>query len=157
MNTEQAPTIREALDCDLAAILALYAQPDFDDGAILPLEEARAIFADFARYPYYKLYIAEQYGSIVGSYAFLLMHNLGHLGTPSAIVEDVVVDAACQGAGLGQAMMVHALALARAAGCYKLVLSSNAGRKRAHAFYEKLGFKRHGYSYYVQIDGEAGS
>jgi GNAT superfamily N-acetyltransferase len=48
-------------------------------------------------------------------------------------------------------MMHHAMALAREAGCYKLVLSSNQKRERAHAFYESLGFQRHGFSFSIEI------
>ena len=36
--------------------------------------------------------------------------------------------------------------------CYKLVLSSNARRERAHAFYESLGFERHGFSFRVNLE-----
>jgi hypothetical protein len=46
-------------------------------------------------------------------------------------------------------MMEHARALCRAAGCYKMALSSNLTRERAHAFYDSLGFARHGYSFQV--------
>ena len=46
-------------------------------------------------------------------------------------------------------MMRFALDRCRAKGCYKLALSSNAKRERAHAFYESLGFERHGYSFRV--------
>ena len=48
-------------------------------------------------------------------------------------------------------MMREALKICNEKGCYKAVVSSNLKRKRAHAFYESLGFKRHGYSYYVAI------
>ena len=41
--------------------------------------------------------------------------------------------------------------MAREAGCYKLVLSSNQKRARAHAFYESLGFQRHGFSFSIEI------
>jgi GNAT superfamily N-acetyltransferase len=46
-------------------------------------------------------------------------------------------------------MMEHARALAREAGCYKLALSSNQKRVEAHAFYERIGFERHGFSFVV--------
>jgi GNAT superfamily N-acetyltransferase len=46
-------------------------------------------------------------------------------------------------------MMEHARELAREAGCYKLALSSNQRRVQAHAFYERLGFERHGVSFVV--------
>jgi GNAT superfamily N-acetyltransferase len=149
--------VREANQADLPAVLALYGQPDLDDGNILSLDEAKAIFAQFARYPHYKLYVAERGAQIVGTYALLVMHNLGHLGAPSAIAEDVVVDRAVQGQRVGAAMMRHAMAEARAAHCYKLALSSNAKRVRAHEFYEKLGFERHGFSFVVRLNGEGGT
>ena len=48
-------------------------------------------------------------------------------------------------------MMQFALDLCRAKGCYKLMLSSNAKREHAHAFYESLGFERHGFSFRVNL------
>jgi ribosomal protein S18 acetylase RimI-like enzyme len=80
------------------------------------------------------------------------MDNIGHLGTPSAVVEDVAVAPACQGRGIGRRMMAHALDLARAKGCYKLALSSNLKREAAHGFYESLGFEKHGFSFRVLFD-----
>ena len=47
-------------------------------------------------------------------------------------------------------MMAHAVQQARAAGCYKLALSSNAKRVAAHAFYESLGFAQHGLSFVIE-------
>jgi len=144
--------IREAERADLPGVLALYAQPDLDDGVILPLYDAERIFARFARYPDYTLYVAEQGGRIVGSFALLIMDNLGHLGAPSAVVEDVVVGPVLQGRGIGRAMMRFAMSRAGDKHCYKIVLSSNAKRERAHAFYEQLGFERHGYSFRIMLE-----
>ena len=148
-------SIRQANEDDLPSVLALYAQPDIDNGDVLDVTSARAILGRFAEYPDYRLFVAEQGGIIVGSYALLVMHNLGHLGAPSAVVEDVVVGLAQQGKGVGKEMMRHALAEARERGCYKLALSSNMKRDRAHAFYEALGFQRHGYSFLVELEGGA--
>jgi GNAT superfamily N-acetyltransferase len=148
--------IRAATAADMAGVLALYAQPDLDDGNVLPVDQAVALWERFARYPDYTLYVAEQDRAIVGTFALLVMDNLGHLGTPSGIVEDVVVAPARQGTGIGQAMMAFALERCREKGCYKLVLSSNAKRARAHAFYESLGFERHGYSFRVNLERGAG-
>ena len=145
-------SIRQANEDDLPSVLALYAQPDIDDGDMLDIASARTILRRFAEYPDYRLFVAEQDGIIVGSYALLVMHNLGHLGARSAVVEDVVVGPAQQGKGLGKEMMRHALAEARERGCYKLALSSNMKRDRAHAFYEALGFRRHGYSFLVELE-----
>jgi ribosomal protein S18 acetylase RimI-like enzyme len=145
-----AVMLREATADDLPAVLALYAQPGLDDGDVLGVEQAREVFAQFARYPSYRLFVAcDSSGRVVGSYALLVMHNLAHRGTPSAIAEDVVVDQARRGQGIGRRMMEHARALAREAGAYKLALSSNQTRTRAHAFYDSLGFERHGISFVI--------
>ena len=142
---------REASKEDLEEVLGLYAQPDFDDGKILSLSEAEHLFERMAHYPDYKIYVALCEEQLVGTFALLVMDNLGHLGAPSAIIEDVAVDPRWQGHGIGKKMMEHALELCRAKGCYKAVLSSNLKRERAQAFYESLGFERHGYSYRVLL------
>ena len=152
MSADRGLTIRKANEADLAAVLALYAQPELDDGVVLSLEEAAGILRRFDRYPDYGLYVAEQDDRIVGSFALLIMDNLGHLGARSAIVEDVVVDPRLQGNGVGQAMMQFAIERCREKDCYKLALSSNAKRARAHAFYASLGFERHGYSFRVLFE-----
>ena len=143
--------IRPAAEADLAAVLALYAQPGFDDGRMLPISEARRLLARFKAYPDYTLFVAELDGAIVGSFALLVMDNLGHLGAPSAIVEDVVVAPDTQGQGIGRAMMDFARQKSAAKGCYKLVLSSSAKRERAHAFYEQLGYERYGYCFRLDL------
>ena len=140
---------REATKADLPDILRLLAQPDMDGGKVMPLAEAERLFERMARYPDYRMIVALRDGRIVGSFALLVMDNLGHLGAPSGVLEDVVVDPLCQGQGVGRAMMRHALRLCGEKGCYKVALSSRLSRERAHAFYESLGFERHGYSFRI--------
>jgi GNAT superfamily N-acetyltransferase len=152
MSEQATVLIRKATPADIGGVLALYAQPGLDDGHVLPLEEAVSLFEKFARYPDYTLYVAEADREVVGTFALLIMDNLGHVGTPSGIVEDVVVAPSRQGNGIGAQMMRFAYDRCREKGCYKLVLSSNAKRTRAHAFYEQLGFERHGYSYRVNLE-----
>jgi GNAT superfamily N-acetyltransferase len=48
--------------------------------------------------------------------------------------------------------MAFAIERAREKRCYKLVLSSNAKRERAHAFYEQLGFERHGFGFRILFE-----
>ncbi len=139
---------RVATQADLPEVLRLYAQPDLD-GKALPLPEAERLFERMAQYPDYHIYVAVRGGQIVGTFALRIMHSLGHWGTPSGVIEDVAVDPACQGQGIGRVMMRHALQVCGEKGCYKAVLSSNLKRERAHAFYESLGFERHGYSFRV--------
>jgi GNAT superfamily N-acetyltransferase len=143
--------IRPATRADVAAVLGLYVQPDFDNGAVLPIADAEALWARFASYPDYTLYVATCDAAVVGSFALLVMDNLGHCGAPSAIIEDIVVDPSFQGEGIGKAMMRFAVEEAARKRCYKLVLSSNEKRARAHAFYDSLGFARHGISFRLEL------
>ncbi len=147
--------LRPAKKDDLPAVLALYNQPGMDD-EVLPIHEAETIFARMCAYPDYTLHVAELESRIVGTLALLVMDNLGHLGAKSAVVEDVMVDPLMQGRGVGKVMMQHAMTEAAQKGCYKLTLSSNLKRAPAHAFYDGLGFRRHGYSFWIDIPGGAG-
>jgi len=45
----------------------------------------------------------------------------------------------------------HAMNVCREFGCYKLTLSSNMRREKAHRFFENLGFERHGYNFLMEI------
>jgi GNAT superfamily N-acetyltransferase len=143
---------RPACKEDLPEVLRLYAQPEMDNGDVLSLSDAERLFDRITNYPDYQIYVAVCDERIVGSFALLIMDNLAHRGAPSAIIEDVVVDPEWQGRGVGKMMMKKALRICRGKGCYKAVLSSNLKRERAHAFYESLGFERHGYSF--RITGE---
>ncbi len=143
--------IREAVVSDLPGMLDLYAQHDYDDGCVLSLEAAEVIFSTTARYPFYKFYVAVVEGVVVGTFALLVMENIGHLGARSALLESVAVDPARQGEGVGQEMMRTAMQIASEHDCYKLALSSSVKRDRAHRFYEKLGFRMYGYSLAINL------
>ncbi len=144
-------TVREATKEDLPGVLAIYGQRDLDAGNLLPIAEAEKIYSHFQEYPFYRLYVAVADGKIIGTFALLIMHNLAHLGKKSALVEDVGVLPEFQGHGVGKIMMQFAMEEAKSQRCYKLALSSNAKRERAHQFYDSLGFDRHGYSFRVHF------
>ncbi|HEX3046769.1 MAG TPA: GNAT family N-acetyltransferase [Bacillota bacterium] len=143
--------IREAEEKDLESMIALYAQLDMDDRQMISLEKAKGIFKKISNYPFFKVYVAVLDDEIAGTFELLIMDNLGHQGIPSGIIEDVVVVERHQGKGIGKAMMAYAVDICRGQGCYKVALSSNSKRKRAHQFYESLGFKKHGYSFYMEV------
>ena len=149
MQASRQIECRAALKADLPEVLRLYAQSAIDHGRVLDPGDAEKLFDRLARYPDYSVHVAIRDGRIVGSFALLIMDNLAHQGAPSAVIEDVAVDPQLQGQGIGQAMLRHALRLCGARGCHNAALSSNLRRERAHAFYQPLGFERHGYSYRV--------
>jgi GNAT superfamily N-acetyltransferase len=57
-----------------------------------------------------------------------------------AQIENVIVDPAARSLGVGAAMMGWAIDEARRRGCIRVQLTTNKARKRAHRFYERLGF-----------------
>jgi GNAT superfamily N-acetyltransferase len=143
-------TIREAVEGDLAGILHAYSSAGIDGGQSFTVEEAREHFARFRAYPNYRLFVALAVGTVAGTYALLILDNLAKRGAKAGIVEDVAVLPERQGQGIGRAMMEHARQQCRAAGCYKMALSSNLSRESAHRFYDALGFERHGYSFAIR-------
>lgn len=59
-----------------------------------------------------------------------------------ARLEDVVVDEAARGQGVGAALTEETIRLAREMGANYLALTSNPRREAANRLYQRLGFKR---------------
>jgi N-acetylglutamate synthase-like GNAT family acetyltransferase len=137
-------SIRQAVPEDLPIILSLLQELGPHEEP-LPLARANEIFARMAA-ANSRVWVAERDGEAVGTYTLLVMENLCHGGTPSAIIESVVVACEARGGRIGERMMRHAMEQAKEAGCYKLALSSNRRRLEAHRFYQRLGFAQHGVS-----------
>lgn len=69
-----------------------------------------------------------------------------------SIVEDVVVDENMRRHGIGEALVLHAIALAREAGVRGVSLTSNPKREAANHLYQSMGFKRRETNaYYLEI------
>lgn len=143
--------IRKAASAEIPQILELFAQADIDNGEVLSIDAAQGIFNKLKLYPNFSIYVALIGDKVVGTFELLIMDNLAHLGKPSGIVEDVVVFGEYRSQGIGRKMMEYAMDVCRKAGCYKLILSSSLHRNRAHQFYENLGFKKHGYSFFIEF------
>uniref|UniRef100_Q01Z19 GCN5-related N-acetyltransferase n=1 Tax=Solibacter usitatus (strain Ellin6076) TaxID=234267 RepID=Q01Z19_SOLUE len=143
--------IRDVEDQDLPGVLKVLADSGIDGGHSFTLEEARDHYARIRKWPNFRLLAAIVDGEVAGTYSLLIMDKLGKRGTPAGVVEDVAVLPSRQGQGIGRAMMEHARAECRRAGCYKLALSSNLKRTDAHRFYDSLGFERHGFSFLTEF------
>lgn len=144
-------SIRQAVLNDLPRILEIYRELTEDPEDKISIIEAENKFKKIESYPDYKLYVAEYGNQIIGTFALLIMDNIAHRGEPSSIIEDVAVKKEFQGKGIGKEMMRFAMNLSRQKGCYKMVLSSHMRRDQAHKFYESLGFKKHGFSFIVEL------
>jgi ribosomal protein S18 acetylase RimI-like enzyme len=58
-----------------------------------------------------------------------------------SVIEDVVVDEAARGNGLGAALVREAIERARAAGAEGVSLTSNPQREAANRLYQSMGFQ----------------
>lgn len=85
----------------------------------------------------------EHDGTEVARAYLYMMHNDLH-DEPFGLLEDVYVDEAQRGQGLGTELVDAVMAAAREAGCYKLIATSRHARPRVHELYRRLGFESHG-------------
>jgi ribosomal protein S18 acetylase RimI-like enzyme len=59
-----------------------------------------------------------------------------------SIIEDVIVDNAARGQGIGEALMLRAIEVAREKGAKNISLTSNPMREAANRLYLRVGFKK---------------
>jgi ribosomal protein S18 acetylase RimI-like enzyme len=85
------------------------------------------------------LLVARDDGAVVGVLT-LVLYRTTRL---RARVEDVVVDEAARGRGVGEALVREALHRAAAAGAVTVELNSRPERRAANRLYQRLGFKLH--------------
>lgn len=87
------------------------------------------------------LFLARQADkSIIGMAALTIIRVPSGL---KAWIEDVVVDKAQRGKGIGQALTEACITHARTRGVSSIHLTSNPRRIAANKLYQKLGFQRH--------------
>ncbi|MCC6386115.1 MAG: GNAT family N-acetyltransferase [Dehalococcoidia bacterium] len=145
-------TIRTAAPADLVALLELYRQLDGAPEATPP-GDAEEAFAALLAMPSATLLVAEHQGRVAGTITMVVVPNLTHRAQPWAQLENMVVDAAARGGGIGHALMAEALRRAREAGCYKVQLQSRNERHDAHRFYEREGFRVTSAGFRLYFDG----
>ena len=147
--------IRDATEADLPRLVELLDQLALDT----PREERGPPLPAFYRNAFHRvdandgqrLLVLEVDGEIVGTLVLLIIPNITHQGRPYATVENVVVEERERGAGYGRQLMRYAIEQAKAAGCYKLTLTSHKRRTDAHRFYERLGFESTYEGYRVEL------
>jgi len=59
-----------------------------------------------------------------------------------SIIEDVIVDNAARGQGIGEALMFRAIEIAKENGAQNIALTSNPLRQAANRLYLRVGFKK---------------
>lgn len=100
-------------------------------------------------------FMVEQDGKEVARAYLYLMHNDLHV-TPFGLVEDVFVDEAIRGQGVGTILVNKIIETARVANCYKLIATSRTSRPKVHELYQRLGFEPHGIELRMNLSQESG-
>jgi GNAT superfamily N-acetyltransferase len=131
------------MEKDIPRILELYRQLSFEPEKYKapPVNDCLKIFRKMSQYPGYELLVAEDNGQVVGTTVLAVIPGFAHGTSPFAVVEYVVVDEKYRSKGIGKLMMNSVKSLAKSAGCYKIILTSDNRRERAHKFYKSLGFE----------------
>jgi ribosomal protein S18 acetylase RimI-like enzyme len=128
VTIEIAETSTEELRAALAGLL-----PQLSSSSPPTLAELDLIVAD----PDSALFVARLDGAIVGSLT-LVFYRI-----PTGVkawIEDVVVDEAARGHGIGELMNRAALDHARARGVKGVSLTSRPSREAANRLYQRIGF-----------------
>lgn len=131
MNDLTIDIVRSLTDAEREQIAALVAQ-------LTSKEIDTARFDEVTQSTEAQLFAARRNGRIVGVLVLALYPTLTGR---KAWIEDVVVDGAERGAGIGRALVERAIEEASARGAATLDLTSNPSREAAHRLYRACGFE----------------
>lgn len=137
--------IRVARVDDLPALITLFASDAVGGHGDTTDPEA---FGDYARAfaaieasSDQTLYVAELDGAVVGTFQTMITTSLTGRGSSAMIIEAVQTRSDLRGQGIGANMITFCVEEAKKRGMRHAQLTSNAVRKDAHRFYERMGFK----------------
>jgi GNAT superfamily N-acetyltransferase len=138
MNTSH--TLRPATPADLPSIVGLITElalfEKLEHLVVVTPESLRPHL--FGPRPVAEAVVGEVGGSVV-AFALFFTNFSTFLGQPGLYLEDLYVQPAHRGTGLGKALLQHLGALAVARGCGRFEWSVLDWNQRAIDFYEKMG------------------
>lgn len=104
----------------------------------LTVEEAKEVFRQRLKDGILTV-IAKIDGRVVGTASLLVELKFLHKGSKAGHIEDVAVHPDFQRRGIGKALVMYLVDIAKDKGCYKVILDC---RDDLSVFYEKCGFVR---------------
>lgn len=145
-------TTREATAVDVPVLHAmLQALADHDGGGAVGAPDT-LLRHGFGPRPLFRAILAEDAGKPLGMVLFYPDYST-HRGEPGLYVQDIWVEEAARGLGLGKQLLAAAQAVGRADwGSAYVTLGVDPGNANAQAVYAKLGFRARGYEFLI-LDG----
>ena len=136
---------RAAREADLPAIVAMLADDELgrerEKAGAEPSPAYRKAFAEISSSGANRIVVAVRDDVVVGTLQLTIIPGLTRQGAKRGLIEAVRVASDARSGGVGEALMQHAIALAKADGCRLVQLTSDKRRARAHEFYRRLGFE----------------
>ena len=129
--------VREAKPEDALRLSELYNQLVNNPAVKVEQEQIQALYDDARS----KLLVCDYQSNIVGSALVSLCSDVMFRNQPFAVVENVIVDVAARGQGIGSALFKAIEIFCVNTNCSKIMLLSSSQRLDSHAFFEKQGFK----------------
>ena len=134
--------IRRATEDDVPAIVAMLADDPLGAKRERLCDPAYAdAFKEIDADPRQVLVVAAAGADVVGTLQLTFIPGLSRLGATRALIEAVRVRSDQRGGGLGALLIQWAVDTARERGAAIVQLTTDASRKDAHRFYERLGFQ----------------
>jgi len=96
-----------------------------------------------------KIFVEEKDKEIGRCFIYIIKNDLHE--EPYALLEDVFVDENFRGKGIGTELVKRAIEFARKLNCYKIIATSRFGRENIHEWYQKLGFKKFGFEFRMDL------
>ena len=140
--SDESLTIREIQAGDLDELLALYLHLHPQDSTTRN-EKVEAVWEQMLTAPYYHCFVGTINEQLVTSCILLIIPNLTRGTRPYALIENVVTHSDFRKRGYGSILIKHALSVAWAQDCYKVMLLTGTKEDSTLRFYEYLGFSRH--------------
>lgn len=137
--------IRAATERDIPSLHIFQKQLQVNQSSGQAQQNIARLLIDMKQYRYLKIYIASVDEEFAGMFQMLVMPNLGHMGTPSAVVEDFFITEEFRNGGIEEQMLNFALLESKKAGCYKLALSMN------EELNEKVDAPEHGLRFTLKL------
>lgn len=147
LNLNTTMEIRAAKNTDANGILALQTQV-YRTRSLAPT--ATRLLEDQIKSPLCDVLVALDDSKIVAS-GCLYYIDVPARGRPFAFMEGLVVDKSARGKGVGSQLITEFINLARRKDAYKIIFTSGNDREDAHQFYEKLGFKKWGFEFRMDL------